>query len=69
MVINEASERNRTLAINALTPVKAVNALQQLRFQFLKRPGHLGQARCPVFLETAQTGADNLTREIKGDKW
>src|SRR5580700_4049589 len=56
-----AESAKHALAINAFAPVKAVNALQQLRFQFLKGLGRLGQARGLVFLETAQTSADNFT--------
>src|SRR5580693_431064 len=49
------------LAVNAFATVKAVNTLQLLRFQFFKGLGCLGQTRGLVFLETAETGADNFT--------
>ena len=52
------------LAVNTFATVKAVNALQQLRFQFLKGLGCLRQARGLVFLETAETGADNLAGSL-----
>jgi len=48
-----AEPAKHLLAINASATVKAVNALQQLRFQFLNGPGRLGQTRGLVFLETA----------------
>src|SRR5271165_2184561 len=56
-----AESAKHFLAINAFAAVKAVNALQQLRFQFLKRLWGLGQTRGLVFLETAEAGADNFT--------
>jgi hypothetical protein len=52
------------LAVNAFATVKPVKALQQLGFQFLKGLGGLGQAGGLVFLETAETGADNFTRRL-----
>ena len=48
------------LAVNAFAPVEAFNALQQLRFQFLKRPWRLGKARRLILLEPAETGADDF---------
>jgi hypothetical protein len=51
-------------AVNAFATVKAVNTLEQLRFQFLKGLGRLGQARGLVFLETTETGADNFTGSL-----
>jgi len=52
------------LAVNAFAPVEAFNALQQLRFQFLKGPGRLRPACGLVVLETAETGADNFTGSL-----
>jgi len=59
-----AESAKHFLAINAFAPIKAVNALQQLRFQFLKCLGRLGQSRDLVFPETAETGADNFTGSL-----
>jgi len=59
-----AESAKHALAINAFATIKAVKALQQLRFQFLKGLGRLGQTRGLVFLETAETGADNFTGSL-----
>src|SRR5438445_10568347 len=56
-----AQSAKHALAINTFATVKAVEALQQLRFQFLKGLGRLRQACGLVILETAETGADNFT--------
>jgi len=52
------------LTVNAFAPVKAGDALQQLRFQFMKGLGGLGQAGGLVFLKTAETGANNFTGRL-----
>jgi len=56
-----AESAKHFLTINAFATVKAVNALQQLRFQFFKCFRRLGQTHDLVFLETAETGADDFT--------
>ena len=48
-----AESAKHFLAVNALAPVKAVNALQQLRFQFPKGLGRLGQAGGLILFKTA----------------
>src|SRR5208282_2056906 len=55
-----AESAKHGLTINAFATVKAFDALQQSRFQFFKRLGRLGQTHGVVFLETAQTGADDF---------
>lgn len=52
------------LAINAFAAIKSGNALQHLRFQFFKGLGRAGHVRSMVFLETAQTRADNFTGSL-----
>jgi hypothetical protein len=56
-----AKSAKHFLTINAFATVKAVEALQQLRFQFFKRFRRLWQMHGLVFLETAESGADDFT--------
>jgi hypothetical protein len=59
-----AESAKHSLAINAFAMVKAINALQQLRFQFLKGLRCLRQTRGLVFPETAETRANNFTGSL-----
>jgi hypothetical protein len=59
-----AESAKHFLTVNTFAPVKAMNALQQLRFQFIKGLRGLGQAGGLVFLEAAETGTDNFTGRL-----
>jgi hypothetical protein len=52
------------LAVHAFATVKAADAFQQLRLQFLKGLGGLGSTGSLVFLEAAETGANNFTGSL-----
>ena len=52
------------LTINTFATVKALDTMQQLRFQFLKRSGCLGQTRGLVVLEPPEAGTDNLAGRL-----
>jgi hypothetical protein len=52
------------LAINAFAAIKAIDALQQLRFQFPKCFRRLEQTCGLVFLKTAKTGADDFAGSL-----
>jgi len=48
------------LAIDALAAFQCLNAMKQLRFEFLARLWQSGQAALLIFLEPSQTGTDDL---------